>query len=143
MGIDLGNEIKEGYSMMPDLLGVKAFPAVNTEELKKLDELLTKEKIVHQYSERPCMGGAQITVPGDEVLGTSWGISVIQNRISYGVRYGLLEIWVKRGKKTKDPDGGLTAEEALQKIKEALPEILPHAAKRSNKKHSKAVLQNE
>lgn len=94
--------------------------AVDITELKRLDVMLTDAGIQHEWLDEPSMGGATIKVPTQKAWRASRGISIIQHRGSYGGPGGKLECWCKTKKRNEtEPEGWLSAEEVLARVKEA------------------------
>ena len=95
--------------------------AVDITELRRLETMLTAAGIQHEWLDEPEMGGATIKVPTQKAWRASRGISIIQNRGSYGGPGGKLECWCKTKKRNeREPEGWLSAEEVLARVKEAV-----------------------
>ena len=91
-------------------------------EFNKLEELLKEEGIEYEREDRE---GAmsdyffwhQLRSPGNSIDGEKWKWDVIYGRCSFGQEVGALEMW---GENMYEPEGYMTAEACLKKIKEIL-----------------------
>lgn len=97
------------------------FEAVDISELKRLDVMLTESGIQHEWIDEPSLGGATIKVPNQKEWIASHGVSIIQNRRSYGGLRGKLECWCQTKKRNeREQEGWFSAEEVFARVKEAV-----------------------
>ena len=93
---------------------------IDSTEIKKLDDLLKKEGIPHDYIYKSFAMGDhhEICIPSADALAKKAddAISVAINSLTYGHADGKIELW---GRGT-DPVGYLTAETALKLITERM-----------------------
>lgn len=93
-------------------------------EFNKLEELLKGEGIEYERedSEEAVIANDhffwhQLRSPDNAIYGEKWKWDVIYGRCSYGQEVGALEMW---GENMDEPEGYMTAEACLRKIKEIL-----------------------
>ena len=82
-------------------------------EFDKLEQMLKDAGIKYRRVEGGALGFHQLR--SVQALGDQWLYDVVCNWASYGHESGLLEMW---GKSMIEPEGWLSAEDCLKKIKE-------------------------
>lgn len=96
---------------------------IDVSELRRLEVMLTKKQVPHEWIDEPEMGGASIKIPSLQAWREEKGtrVSVIQHFSSYGGRSGRLECWVKaKRKKDERPVGWLSADEVYTIIEKEI-----------------------
>ena len=87
-------------------------------EIFRLKEMLEKENIPFEFTERKELEGYGIAYPkyykSTEIM--LCDISVVQHKFSYGNDFNLLELWDVRN--NFDVEGYLSAEDVFERIKE-------------------------